>query len=90
LGRKFLTQELKSDYGHSKRRPQKKPNRVNPVLRFRFDYWLLLAIAGMLVLGMLMVYSTTFDYGLRFRMIPPSTSGGSSWRWDWGLVAWSA
>lgn len=40
---------------------------VNPVLRFRFDYWLLLAVAGMLVLGMLMVYSTTFDYGLRFQ-----------------------
>ncbi len=46
---------------------RKKSNRVNPVLRFRFDYWLLLAIAGLLVLGMLMVYSTTFDYGLRFQ-----------------------
>ncbi len=46
---------------------RKRSNRVNPVLRFRFDYWLLLAIAGLLVLGMLMVYSTTFDYGLRFQ-----------------------
>ena len=46
---------------------RKRSNRVNPVLRFRFDYWLLLSIAGMLVLGMLMVYSTTFDYGLRFQ-----------------------
>lgn len=46
---------------------RKKSIRVNPVLRFRFDYWLLLAIAGLLVLGMLMVYSTTFDYGLRFQ-----------------------
>ncbi|MCP4416933.1 MAG: cell division protein FtsW [Chloroflexi bacterium] len=46
---------------------RKRSNRVNPVLRFRFDYWLLLAVAGLLVLGMLMVYSTTFDYGLRFQ-----------------------
>ncbi len=46
---------------------RKKSNRVNPVLRFRFDYWLLLTLAGLLVLGMLMVYSTTFDYGLRFQ-----------------------
>ncbi|MBK8902955.1 MAG: cell division protein FtsW [Anaerolineaceae bacterium] len=46
---------------------RKRSIRVNPVLRFRFDYWLLLAVAGMLVLGMLMVYSTTFDYGLRFQ-----------------------
>ncbi|WP_420641862.1 FtsW/RodA/SpoVE family cell cycle protein [Candidatus Leptofilum sp.] len=46
---------------------RKRSNRVNPVLRFRFDYWLLLSIAGLLVLGMLMVYSTTFDYGLRFQ-----------------------
>ncbi len=46
---------------------RKRSNLVNPVLRFRFDYWLLLAVAGLLVLGMLMVYSTTFDYGLRFQ-----------------------
>ncbi|MBK7893998.1 MAG: putative peptidoglycan glycosyltransferase FtsW [Candidatus Promineifilaceae bacterium] len=46
---------------------RKRSNLINPVLRFRFDYWLLLSIAGMLVLGMLMVYSTTFDYGLRFQ-----------------------
>jgi cell division protein FtsW len=49
---------------------RKRSLRVNPVLRFRFDYWLLLAIAGMLVLGMLMVYSTTFDYGLRLQDDP--------------------
>ena len=49
---------------------RKRSIRVSPVLRFRFDYWLLLAIAGMLVLGMLMVYSTTFDYGLRFQDDP--------------------
>lgn len=45
---------------------RKKSNRVKPGLKFQFDYWLLLAISGLLVLGMLMVYSTTFDYGLRF------------------------
>lgn len=32
----------------------------------RFDYWLLLTVAGLVVIGMLMVFSTTFDYGLRF------------------------
>jgi len=29
-----------------------------------FDYWLLLAVAGLVVIGMLTVYSTTFDLGL--------------------------
>ncbi len=46
---------------------RKKSSRVNPALRFQFDYWLLLAVAGLLVVGLLMVYSTTFDYGLRFQ-----------------------
>jgi len=46
---------------------RKKSNRVKPGLRFQFDYWLLLAVAGLLVIGLLMVYSTTFDYGLRFQ-----------------------
>lgn len=46
---------------------RKKSSRVNPTLRFQFDYWLLLAAAGLLVIGLLMVYSTTFDYGLRFK-----------------------
>ena len=45
---------------------RKRSNRVKPGLRFQFDYWLLLAILGLLVIGMMMVYSTTFDYGLRF------------------------
>ncbi len=45
---------------------RKQNNRVHPGLFFQFDYWLLLAVAGLLVIGMLMVYSTTFDYGLRF------------------------
>ena len=46
---------------------RKHNNRVHPGLLFQFDYWLLLAVAGLLVIGMLMVYSTTFDYGLRFQ-----------------------
>lgn len=46
---------------------RKKSSRVKPALRFQFDYWLLLAVAGLLVVGLLMVYSTTFDYGLRFK-----------------------
>ena len=46
---------------------RKQNNRVHPSLFFQFDYWLLLAVAGLLVVGMLMVYSTTFDYGLRFQ-----------------------
>jgi cell division protein FtsW len=46
---------------------RKKSSRVKPGLRFQFDYWLLLAVSGLLVIGLLMVYSTTFDYGLRFQ-----------------------
>lgn len=37
--------------------------RVHPGLKFHFDYWLLLAIAGLVVIGMLTVFSTTFDLG---------------------------
>ncbi len=44
---------------------RKNSNRVGPAIRFRFDYWLLLAISGLLVFGMLMVYSSTFDLGMR-------------------------
>ncbi len=46
---------------------RKRSDRVMPNMRFQFDYWLLLAVAGLLVVGMLMVYSTTFDYGIRFK-----------------------
>lgn len=35
--------------------------------KLAFDYWLLLATAALLVFGFLMVYSTTFDLGLRFK-----------------------
>jgi cell division protein FtsW (lipid II flippase) len=38
--------------------------------KFQFDYWLLLALAGLLIIGMMMVYSTTFDYGLLFKEEP--------------------
>lgn len=46
---------------------RKKTNRVKPGLKFQFDYWLILAASGLILIGMLMVYSTTFDYGLRFQ-----------------------
>jgi cell division protein FtsW len=46
---------------------RKNRNRVRPGQLFHFDYWLVLSIAGLLVIGMLMTYSTTFDYGLRFQ-----------------------
>ncbi|MDX1665547.1 MAG: putative peptidoglycan glycosyltransferase FtsW [Candidatus Promineifilaceae bacterium] len=43
---------------------RKKSKRARPGTKMYFDYWLLLAVAGLVVLGMLMVYSTTFDLGL--------------------------
>ncbi|MCA9933269.1 MAG: cell division protein FtsW [Ardenticatenaceae bacterium] len=46
---------------------RKRSNRVMPAIRFQFDYWLMLAVAGLLVVGMLMVFSTTFDYGILFK-----------------------
>ena len=39
--------------------------RARPGQTFQFDYWLALSVGGLLVVGMLMAYSTTFDYGLR-------------------------
>lgn len=38
--------------------------------KLAFDYWLLLGTAALLVFGFLMVYSTTFDLGLRFKGNP--------------------
>ncbi len=38
--------------------------------KYAFDYWLLLATAALLVFGFLMVYSTTFDLGLRYKENP--------------------
>jgi cell division protein FtsW len=46
---------------------RKKSSLIRPGIKFQFDFWLLLAVGGLVVLGMLMVYSTTFDYGLRFQ-----------------------
>lgn len=43
---------------------RKKTNRARAGIRLYFDYWLLLAVTGLVVLGVLMVYSTTFDLGL--------------------------
>lgn len=45
---------------------RKRKNSIPASLKFQFDYWLLLAVAALLVIGMLMAYSTTFYYGLRF------------------------
>lgn len=43
---------------------RKKRSRVRPNQIFLVDYWLALAVAGLVVAGMLMVYSTTFDLGV--------------------------
>ena len=44
---------------------RKNRNRVRKGQLFQFDYWLALTVAGLVVLGLLMVYSTTFDLGQR-------------------------
>lgn len=38
--------------------------------KYNVDYWLLLGTAALLVFGFLMVYSTTFDLGFRFKDNP--------------------
>jgi cell division protein FtsW len=43
---------------------RKRTVRVHPALKLQFDYWLLLIMAGLLVLGMLIVYSSTFWLGI--------------------------
>ena len=43
---------------------RKKRRRVRANQIFLVDYWLGLAVAGLIVMGMLMVYSTTFDLGV--------------------------
>jgi cell division protein FtsW len=45
----------------------KQTNRVRAPLKLRFDYWLALTVAALLVVGMLMIYSTTFDYGVLYQ-----------------------
>ena len=46
---------------------RRQTNRIRPALRFQFDYWMLLTVGALLILGLLMVYSTTYDYGFRFK-----------------------
>lgn len=43
---------------------RKRSNALDPKRKFLFDYWLLVAVAGLIVVGMLVVYSTTFDLGM--------------------------
>ena len=42
---------------------KKRGIRVHPRLMFHIDYWMLLAFAGLVIIGLLTVYSTTFDLG---------------------------
>ena len=46
---------------------RRQTNRIRPALRFQFDYWMLLTVGALLIFGLLMVYSTTYDYGFRFK-----------------------
>lgn len=46
---------------------RKKVDEIRPKLKFHFDYWLLLTIAGLVIIGLLTVYSTTFDIGLQWK-----------------------
>lgn len=43
---------------------KKRSNALDPKRKFLFDYWLALAVAGLIVVGVLVVYSTTFDLGM--------------------------
>lgn len=45
---------------------RKNRGRVRSGQMFLVDYWLVLAVVGLLIIGMLMVYSTTFDLGLQW------------------------
>lgn len=46
---------------------RKKSHRIPASQVLMVDYWLVLAVAGLVVLGVLMVYSTTFDIGNRWQ-----------------------
>lgn len=46
---------------------RKRVDQIRPKMVLHFDYWMLLAIAGLIVIGLLTVYSTTFDIGLRWK-----------------------
>ncbi len=49
---------------------KRQTNRIRPSLRFHFDYWMLLAVGALIIIGLLMVYSTTFDIGFRWKDDP--------------------
>lgn len=42
---------------------RKRTNKLDPKRKFMFDYWLALAIVSLIVFGLLVIYSTTFDLG---------------------------
>ena len=42
-------------------------SQISPKLKFHFDYWLLLAIAALIIIGLLTVFSTTYDIGLQWK-----------------------
>ncbi len=46
---------------------RKKKGRVRSGQTFMVDYWLALSVGGLIILGLLMVYSTTFDIGNRWQ-----------------------
>lgn len=43
---------------------RKRTVRVHPAIKLQFDYWMLLIMAGLLILGMLIVYSSTNWLGI--------------------------
>lgn len=43
---------------------RRRSNALDPKRKFLFDYWLALSVAGLVVVGLLMVFSTTFDLGM--------------------------
>ncbi|MDT8304582.1 MAG: putative peptidoglycan glycosyltransferase FtsW [Anaerolineae bacterium] len=66
---------------------RRRSSRARPGIKLYVDYWLLLAVAGLLVIGMLMVYSTTFDLGLRVWEEPTYYFRRQSMALALGLVA---
>ena len=46
---------------------KKGSSQISPKLKFHFDYWMLLAIAGLIIIGLLTVFSTTYDIGLQWK-----------------------
>jgi cell division protein FtsW len=43
---------------------RRRTNVLDPKRKFLFDYWLALAVAALVVIGLLTVFSTTFDLGM--------------------------